>query len=82
MNYFIIGTSIGGDGDFSEEESVVLYNAHLANNFGNLVNRLTHLWKKVYGDATEANVLSRETRVKIETIRTKSRAFGDAYDLR
>ena len=82
VNYLILWASIGGDGDFSEEESVVLYNAHLANNFGNLVNRLTHLWKKVYGNATEANVLSDEAREKIETIQVKSRAFGDTYDLR
>ncbi len=35
--------SVGNDGDFSEERLVVKYNSDLANNWGNLLNRVIHL---------------------------------------
>ena len=41
--YLFYAFPIGSDGDFSETQAITLYNAKLANNIGNLLNRFTTL---------------------------------------
>lgn len=45
--YLLSSFHIGQDGDFSEKEAVLTYNAKLANNLGNLVNRVVVLALKL-----------------------------------
>ncbi|NCC69989.1 methionine--tRNA ligase [bacterium] len=44
--YIIVGISTFSDASYIEEDLVNLYNSHLANNFGNLLNRVIHLANK------------------------------------
>ncbi len=41
--YLIAGLTTFGDASYKEDDLVNLYNANLANNFGNLLNRVIHL---------------------------------------
>jgi methionyl-tRNA synthetase len=47
--YLLTAFPIGGDGDFSEKEAVLAFNAKLANNVGNLLNRFLVLTLKLGG---------------------------------
>ncbi|MCF7795720.1 methionine--tRNA ligase [Patescibacteria group bacterium] len=44
--YLIVGMSTFADSPYKESTLVDLYNSHLANNFGNLLNRVIHLANK------------------------------------
>jgi methionyl-tRNA synthetase len=44
--YLIVGVSTFSDSPYSETDLVNLYNSHLANNYGNLLNRVIHLAEK------------------------------------
>lgn len=52
--YILTAFPIGQDGDFSEEQAVIMYNAKLANNIGNLLNRFIvlslNIWWKIDGN--------------------------------
>jgi methionyl-tRNA synthetase len=45
--YLLSSFNIGQDGDFDQKQAVLTYNAKLANNFGNLVNRVVVLTLKL-----------------------------------
>ena len=45
--YLFSAFNIGQDGDFDQKQSVLMYNAKLANNLGNLVNRVVVLSLKL-----------------------------------
>lgn len=45
--YLLSSFNIGQDGDFSTKEAILMYNAKLANNLGNLVNRVVVLGLKL-----------------------------------
>lgn len=80
--YLMLTIPLGGDGDFVEEESVTLYNAHLANNLGNLINRVTKLWMKRHADRVIHITLSNETSEIIAAIRQDAQSAADGYDLK
>lgn len=65
--YLLSSFNIGQDGDFDQKQALLTYNAKLANNLGNLVNRVVVLALKLseesgelYGDVSEriASLLS------------------------
>jgi len=41
--YLIAGIPTFGDGTYKPDDVVNIYNSHLANSFGNLLNRVIHL---------------------------------------
>jgi len=45
--YMLSAFSIGNDGDYNRDDAIRTYNAKLANNFGNLVNRVVALSLKL-----------------------------------
>ncbi|MDP2091289.1 MAG: methionine--tRNA ligase [Candidatus Gracilibacteria bacterium] len=45
--YLLSSINIGQDGDFDLKQAILIYNAKLANNFGNLVNRVVVLALKI-----------------------------------
>lgn len=52
--YLLSSFHIGQDGDFAERDAVLTYNAKLANNLGNLVNRVVVLSLKLGGKLQES----------------------------
>lgn len=53
--YFLKECVFGGDGNFSEERFVELYNADLANNLGNLFSRTLSMCVKYFGGSLEGS---------------------------
>lgn len=47
--YMLSGFPIGSDGDYSKKDAILTFNAKLANNLGNLVNRVVVLALKMDG---------------------------------
>lgn len=45
--YMFMGFPVGEDGDFDREQALLMYNAKLANNVGNLLNRFIALSLKL-----------------------------------
>lgn len=82
VSYLMLTIPLGGDGDFSEEESVTLYNAHLANNLGNLINRVVKLWMKRHAETVVDIALSQETVDTIISIRSHAEACSQGYELK
>jgi len=62
--YLIAGIPTYGDAAYKEEELINLYNSHLANSFGNLLNRVIHLANKKEIKLTKEQV-SQEQKEKI-----------------
>jgi methionyl-tRNA synthetase len=55
LRYFMIREmSVGQDSDFSEAQFLARYNAELANNLGNLVNRVLNMTNRFAGGVTPA----------------------------
>lgn len=54
--YLLSAFPIWQDWDFSEEQAVIMYNAKLANNLGNLLNRVIVLWLKIWGKLEKQNI--------------------------
>lgn len=68
--YLLYGFPVGSDGDFSVEQAIHAYNAHLANNVGNLLNRFLvltlKLGLKVGGAVTDAGFLADRARMIVD----------------
>lgn len=78
--YLLSAFPVGGDGDFSREQAIALYNAKLANNIGNLMNRFAVLGYKAGG-----NIAAQSNNETIQTVAAKIRqgfAHLDAFDLK
>ena len=54
--YALVGISTYGNGNWSEEELVELYNSHLADDYGNLISRVLHLVDTL-GITTDSNLV-------------------------
>lgn len=70
--YLLSSFHIGQDGDFSEKDAVLTYNAKLANNLGNLVNRVVVLTLKLNSTLQES--VNGEVEKRLEE--TKSSFYG------
>jgi methionyl-tRNA synthetase len=89
--HFMADQRFGPDGDFSYEAMVARYNADLANNFGNLANRVLSMAVNYVGGvvpATRADGPLRETAAATFTAYTDAMtrldfasAFGAVWDL-
>jgi methionyl-tRNA synthetase len=71
--YLLSSFHIGQDGDFSEKEAVLTYNAKLANNLGNLVNRVVVLSLKLWWILEES--VNWEVASRLE--QTKTSFYGN-----
>ena len=71
--YLLSSFHIGQDGDFSEKDSILTYNAKLANNLGNLVNRVVVLSLKLGWTLQES--INREVGTRLE--QTKASFYGN-----
>lgn len=79
--YLLYGFPVGSDGDFSLEQAIHAYNAHLANNIGNLLNRFLVLSLKlgmpIGGAVSDAGFLADRARMTADYRDAMSR-----YELR
>ncbi len=76
--YFMSDVQFGHDGSISMERMVQVYNADLANTWGNLVNRVANMTKKYFDGAVPA--VSREALAEGNPLREISDALYEEYD--
>lgn len=79
--YLIYGISTFGDSPYKEEELVNLYNANLANNFGNLLNRVIHLANSKESQINNFDEVDKEFKSKIEDLRLQAHEFIENFEL-
>jgi methionyl-tRNA synthetase len=79
--YLLHGFPIGSDGDFSTAQAIHSYNAHLANNVGNLLNRFLVLTLK-RGNSLETAANDAGFLANRERMMADYRASMARYDLR
>jgi len=84
LRYFLIREmSVGQDSDFSQQQFLARYNAELANNLGNLVNRVLNMTGRFAGGAVPAAESSGDAETELRTLwektRTEALALGEGF---
>lgn len=74
--YLLWSFNIGQDGDFDQKQAILMYNAKLANNLWNLLNRVVVLALKLWGVLEGKN-----SHVSLENIETIANNFKE-YNLK
>ena len=78
--YLLSAFPIGEDGDFSEEQAILMYNAKLANNLGNLLNRFIALGlKEGWIIQWEENITLKDLRLNLAK---ETEWYFEKYDLK
>lgn len=67
--YMLSTINIGQDGDFDQKQAILTYNAKLANNMGNLVNRVVVLSLKLWWTLFEIQNISEYSETQINLSR-------------
>ena len=70
-----------GDSSYREDDLVNAYNAHLANNFGNLLNRLIHLGIKKEINIQDFSSVQHEFRLQIDEIKKNVEKAYEDFEL-
>lgn len=79
--YLIAGISTFSDSPYKEEDLVNLYNSHLANNFGNLLNRVIHLANKLEVEINEFDTIEAEFEKKVLDFKSSTLGLFNEYEL-
>jgi methionyl-tRNA synthetase len=69
------------DCSYREEDLINAHNAHLANNYGNLLNRLVHLGNKKEIDILDESKVSSEFRGRVSEMKRKAEKAYEGYEL-
>lgn len=74
LRYFLIREmSVGQDSDFSNSQFLARYNAELANNLGNLVNRTLNMTNRFAGGVLPAAEVEEDPERELKALWTKTR---------
>lgn len=79
--YIIAGIPTYNDSPYKEDELINLYNSHLANNFGNLLNRVIHLANKLEVEINREDTVDEEFKAKVVTIKSQVEDLFEEYEL-
>jgi methionyl-tRNA synthetase len=79
--YMIAGLSTYGDPAYKEDDLKVLYNAWLANNFGNLLNRVIHLAEKLECELNNPSLVEPEFKTKVDDLVANANNLYQEFEL-
>ncbi len=79
--YLLTGISTFADSAYKEDDLVNLYNSRLANNFGNLLNRVIHLANSKEVEINDAGLVEEDFKKKVDDSRKEVEAFYDDYEI-
>lgn len=83
MRYYLLaGVPSDDDGDFAEQRFEEIYNAHLANNLGNLVNRVIKMTERYNSGKIPAATDGAECRGVIADVYSKYEKAINEFDLK
>lgn len=76
--YLLTGISTYSDSSYKEEDLINMYNSRLANNFGNLLNRVVHLSNSKGIQINNESTLESEFKERVDSIKTEvENLYGD-----
>jgi methionyl-tRNA synthetase len=79
--YLLTGISTYADSSYKEEDLVNMYNSRLANNFGNLLNRVVHLANTKGIKINNEETVKKEFKDKVDSIKAEVEKLYDNYEI-
>jgi len=79
--YLLSGISTFSDSPYKEEDLVNMYNSRLANNFGNLLNRVIHLANTKEVNINEYEKVEEEFKKNVDKLKEEVEALYDDYEI-
>lgn len=79
--YMISGMTTFGNSAYKEDDLLSSYNAHLANNYGNLLNRVIHLAESRGVEINKTAQVSAEFKAKVDEFKQRAEAYYEDYEL-
>lgn len=79
--YLLSGISTFSDSPYKEEDLVNMYNSRLANNFGNLLNRVIHLANTKEVKINEYENVEEDFKKKVDEFKVEVENFYNDYEL-
>ena len=79
--YLLTGISTFADSAYKEDDLVNLYNSRLANNFGNLLNRVIHLANSKDVEINNEELVENDFKKKVDDFKKKVEVLYDDYEI-
>ena len=79
--YLLTGLTTYGDSPYKEGELINSYNARLANNYGNLLNRVIHLANSKEFEINQEDKVEEEFKVKVDVLRKEIEQLYEDYEI-
>jgi len=79
--YLLVGISTYADSAYKEEDLINMYNSRLANNFGNLLNRVIHLSKSKGVKINRYESVESEFKSKVDTFKNEIERLYEEYEI-
>ncbi len=79
--YMISGMATFADSAYREEDLINSFNSHLADNYGNLLNRVIHLAEKKEADICRVDDVETEFKAKVLSFKQRAEAYYDEFEL-
>jgi len=79
--YLLTGISTFADSSYKEDELVNMYNARLANNFGNLLNRVIHLANSKEVEINAGKNIEEDFRKKVDSYQEEVEKLYKEYEI-
>ncbi|MDQ6985472.1 MAG: methionine--tRNA ligase [Candidatus Dojkabacteria bacterium] len=79
--YLVAGIPTYSDSPYKEDDLVNIYNSHLANNFGNLLNRVIHLANTKEVKLNDEDLVENDFKEKILGYESRLKGLYEEYDL-
>jgi len=79
--YLLAGIATYADSAYKEDDLINMYNSRLANNFGNLLNRVIHLANSKEVKINDEKEVSKEFKEKVDKYNKEVQELYDEYEL-
>lgn len=79
--YLISAINTFNDSPYKEDDLINNYNAHLANNYGNLLNRVIHLSNKAEVEINNFDLVDKDFKDQVDSFRDEIDTLFESYQL-
>ncbi len=79
--YLLVGISTFSDSSYKEDDLINMYNSRLADNYGNLLNRVIHLAQSNGVEINREGVLEKDFKGKVDRYREKIENLYEEYEI-
>ncbi len=79
--YLLAGIPTFADSAYKEEDLINMYNSRLANNFGNLLNRVIHLAQSKGAEINKEELVELDFKRKVDSMREEIESYYNDYEI-